>query len=91
MYEVRNLAREARGRWLMKRFVTSEEAAKLLGIPRSTLHHYRYAKKGPTYYQLGPRTVRYQVSDLQAWTAGRGNIGPLRQRSRLRPKATPAK
>ena len=31
----------------MERFITSEEAVKVLGISPRTLHHYRNAKKDP--------------------------------------------
>ena len=46
--------------------LTPEEAAKLLGIARSTLSKLRLTGNGPLYCKLGRRVV-YRREDLTAW------------------------
>ena len=48
-------------------FLTTSEAAKCLGIQASTLHQWRYLKKGPKFTRIGSRTIRYHYKDLMAW------------------------
>ncbi len=42
------------------------EAARLIGLSKSTLDKLRISGGGPTYLQLG-RRVLYDVADLEAW------------------------
>jgi excisionase family DNA binding protein len=42
------------------------EAARFLGLSKSTLDKLRISGGGPTYLQLG-RRVLYDVADLEAW------------------------
>jgi excisionase family DNA binding protein len=51
-------------------FITTREAARYLGLGKSTLEHYRLYGGGPTFCRLGPKTVRYRKEDLDTWAAG---------------------
>ncbi len=42
------------------------EAARFIGLSKSTLDKLRISGGGPTYLQLG-RRVLYDVADLEAW------------------------
>ena len=50
----------------MDSFLTSREAAAMLGLGVRTLNHYRCNGEGPAYYKFG-RLVRYRMSDLMEW------------------------
>lgn len=47
-----------------KKFISSKEAAEYLGIKPQTLATLRWANKGPKYYRIGDRTIRYRIDDL---------------------------
>lgn len=47
--------------------VTTTEAAKRLGKSPELLRRWRMEGNGPKYTKLGPRTVVYDVADLDAW------------------------
>lgn len=51
-------------------FLTTEEAAKYLGLKRSTLEAWRCRGGGPKFIRLG-RAVRYRSGDLEAWIESR--------------------
>jgi len=44
--------------------VDTRIAARILGLSSNTLVQYRYTQKGPPFYRIGPKTVRYAISDL---------------------------
>jgi len=46
-----------------KRFVTTEEAARILHKTPQTLRNDRHHRRGPIYYKLGKK-VFYELSDL---------------------------
>ena len=48
------------------RYMTTYEAAELLGLSAGTLRVWRCQGKGPSYYKVG-NAVRYKVDDLEAW------------------------
>lgn len=60
--------------------VTSDEAARIIGIAPKTLVNWRNRGKGPAYVRLGEKhsPVMYRVRDLESWIdsrvvgAGRG-------------------
>lgn len=55
----------------MDRFLTTKEAAELLGIRPNTLEHWRSKGKGPTFERVGS-AIRYRLSDIELWlTANR--------------------
>lgn len=49
--------------------VTSEELAMLFALSPATLEGWRVARKGPPYYRLNGRTVRYSRREALAWAA----------------------
>ena len=51
---------------LPQRFLTSLEAARFLGISRSTLEKHRQFGTGPVYRKIGGR-VLYRAADLERW------------------------
>jgi predicted DNA-binding transcriptional regulator AlpA len=48
--------------------ITSEKAAKALGVKPQTLANWRSEKQGPRYVKVG-RLVYYRRSDICAWLA----------------------
>jgi len=76
-------------------YVSTREAARLLGISARTLENYRSLGVGPIFRKLGGRVV-YGVCDLEAWAdqaacrstsdpryvAAQGSASPGRQASR---------
>lgn len=53
--------------------VTSDEAARIIGIAPKTLVNWRNRGKGPAYVRLGEKhsPVMYRACDLEAWIASR--------------------
>ncbi len=49
-----------------KRYLSPLEAAKYLGIGRSTLNIHRMSDSGPPYIKWGAN-VRYDIRDLDEW------------------------
>lgn len=47
--------------------LSTEDAAKYLNISARTLEGWRYRGGGPLFITLGHRTVKYRLSDLNAW------------------------
>jgi hypothetical protein len=50
--------------------VSTEHAARYLGLSPRTLHNWRWMGIGPAYVKMG-RAVRYDRRTLDAWMAGR--------------------
>lgn len=46
--------------------LSGEEVAAYLGVPRPTLHQWRYRGEGPRSIKVG-RHVRYRKADIEAW------------------------
>jgi predicted DNA-binding transcriptional regulator AlpA len=52
--------------------VRATDAAKYLGLSKSTLAKMRLRGDGPVFCKNGPRVVAYRIADLDAWlTANR--------------------
>ncbi len=51
------------------RYLSPAEAAARVGVTERYLAHLRHSRRGPAYYTLGHRTVRYRVADVDAWMA----------------------
>ena len=47
-------------------WLTLDELAEWLQVPRATLHQWRYKRKGPMAYRLG-RSLRFRREDVEAW------------------------
>lgn len=50
-------------------FINDRAAAKHLGVSSGYLRKLRRLGKGPKFYRVGGRLVRYRVSDLSAWAS----------------------
>jgi len=44
--------------------VDTRTAARFLGMSQSTLHIWRREGKGPAFYRLGTKTIKYSLKDL---------------------------
>lgn len=53
-----------------ERYLSTREAAVLLGLSPSTLDRYRVTGEGPSFFRFGSR-VLYLREDLDSWNAGR--------------------
>lgn len=51
--------------------LTTEQAARLLGLRRRTLEGWRVRGGGPTFVQISKRCIRYRIEDLESWTESR--------------------
>ena len=51
--------------------LTVEDAAARLKISKHTLNRWRGTGEGPPYVTSGPRLVRYEVAELDAWARER--------------------
>jgi predicted DNA-binding transcriptional regulator AlpA len=49
------------------RLLTSREVGAWVGLTPAALSQLRFKGRGPKFRRLGPRTVRYVQSDVQAW------------------------
>jgi excisionase family DNA binding protein len=47
--------------------LTVKEAAKYVGVAKSTLDHLRTAGGGPHYRKIGGRKIIYETADLDKW------------------------
>jgi predicted DNA-binding transcriptional regulator AlpA len=52
-------------------FLNDVGAARFLSIPVPTLRRWRHEKRGPKFYKLENRLVRYKVADLRDWAEGK--------------------
>ena len=59
-----------------RRYFTTHEAARWLGLSASTLKRYRVTGEGPVYHLFGSR-VRYRRDHLDAWAAKRQRISTV--------------
>ena len=51
----------------MENLLTTEQAAKFMGLAVTTLEKYRVYGSCPVFLKIGKRTVRYRVGDLTQW------------------------
>lgn len=54
------------------------DAAIYLSVSQGTMSNWRSFGTGPRFLRLGPKTIRYLVSDLDEWLASRDR-GPGRR------------
>lgn len=47
--------------------LTPAQVAQMTGLTIGALAQLRYIGRGPDFYRLGPRTIRYGRSTVQAW------------------------
>lgn len=48
-------------------YLTTEDAARYLGLSAKSLINWRLARKGPRFVRISHRCVRYRLDDLQEW------------------------
>lgn len=51
-------------------YVSTDEAAAILGVSRQTLCNWRWKRQGPRAHKIGARMVRYHRADLALFAAG---------------------
>jgi excisionase family DNA binding protein len=51
--------------------LTTAEAARHCRLSQTTIKALRRSGGGPVFVKLGPKSVRYRRSDLDAWIAAR--------------------
>jgi excisionase family DNA binding protein len=49
-----------------ERFMTTQEVAEYLHVPRSTLDYWSYRQQGPRFTRIGSKR-HYRRTDLDAW------------------------
>jgi hypothetical protein len=54
-----------------ERYLTQQQFCALFQIPQRTAENWRLHGTGPPYQRLGPRKIRYRLSDCRAWAASR--------------------
>jgi hypothetical protein len=54
-----------------ERYLTQLQFCQLYQIPARTAENWRANGDGPPYTRLGPRKIRYRLSDCRAWAAAR--------------------
>jgi excisionase family DNA binding protein len=59
------------------RWMTPEEVAERLRVPRATLYAWRYKNIGPAAIRLG-RHLRYRVEVVEAWEAEQEQLSRAR-------------
>lgn len=47
--------------------LTPAQVADMTGLTTGALAQLRYLNRGPDFYRLGPRTIRYARSEVQEW------------------------
>jgi hypothetical protein len=48
-------------------YVTTDEAARYLGLSAKSLVNWRLARRGPRFIRISHRCVRYKLDDLKEW------------------------
>ena len=56
---------------LLAEFVTTTQAAAMIGVDRKTLERWRLDNQGPPFTRLPPR-VLYRRADVEQWCRARG-------------------
>lgn len=51
-------------------YVSTDEAAAILGVSRQTLCNWRWKRQGPRFHKIGARLCRYHRADLASFAAG---------------------
>lgn len=65
--ENNTVARELQGRIGKRILLSTAQAAEFLGKSSQTLSIWRCQRRGPAYFKIGGRTVRYDLADLESW------------------------
>jgi excisionase family DNA binding protein len=55
---------------IIRRYMTTKEAAEFIGVSPTTLNAWRMKKTGPPYVRIGA-LVRYRAEDIDQWANSR--------------------
>jgi predicted DNA-binding transcriptional regulator AlpA len=50
-----------------KKWLTTAAAAEIIGVRPATLERWRCEGRGPSYYKITARVVRYDIDDIDEW------------------------
>lgn len=53
--------------------LSTDQLSDRTGIPAETLRYWRRMKRGPRWYRLGPKLIRYQLTDVEEWLDNQRN------------------
>lgn len=63
----------------MREFMTVDDLARLLRIPKATVYRWRSMGEGPRGYSVG-RYVRFRWSDVESWLQERADDSATSER-----------
>lgn len=69
--EYKDLLKDRDSKDGMDQLLTTPQLAVLFGVSEIWLETLRKKKQGPKFIVLGPRCVRYKISDVLAWLKAR--------------------
>ena len=49
------------------RILSTVQVASWVGVTENTLRYWRWDGRGPRWFRLGAKTVKYKASDVQDW------------------------
>lgn len=61
-------------------YLTTPQAAALIGVAAGTLENWRVVGRGPAYRKLGKRKVVYHRDELIAWAESQAHVSTSDQR-----------
>ena len=67
-----------------RNLVSEQMAATYLGFTPRTLQNWRHERKGPSFIQISPRVIRYDVRDLDRWVEEKRVSSPSASKMELR-------
>lgn len=50
-----------------ERLLSTAQVADWTGVSQNTLRFWRWDGRGPRWFRLGPKTVKYKTGDVQQW------------------------
>jgi hypothetical protein len=56
---------------VIDRLLSTEDAARYIGVSKHTLLHWRHIHCGPDHIELSPCNLKYRVADLESWLEAR--------------------
>ena len=62
---------------------TPAETADALGVTEDRLQEWRSTGRGPRFLAWGRRTIRYRVTDIEAWLSEQRSVGNVAERFNL--------
>jgi hypothetical protein len=54
-----------------ERYLTQDQFCEMFAIPARTAERWRVTGDGPPWCRIGPRQIRYRLSDCEKWAAAR--------------------